>query len=113
VDWQNIVGVAGFIIAVGSLSLVGLMRERLSNQGAAIDEFRNRVGDLEKERNSLRADLSEVQSENKLLNTMVMGKVEWVAITDQLEEHHRQALQQWAGINRRLDTIHVDLSGGK
>jgi hypothetical protein len=111
-DWQNILGIAALIVAVGSVSLVGLMRERLANQGASIEEFRGRVGDLERERVTLRADLSEVQSENRVLKAMVTGKVEWTAISDQLEEHHRQAIVQWAGINQRLDTIHEDLSGG-
>lgn len=111
-DWQNVLGIAAIIIAVGSISLVGLMRERLANQGAALDEFRDRVGDLERERVSLRSEVSEVQSENKVLKAMVTGKVEWTAISDQLEDHHRQALQQWAGMNQRLDMIHADLTGG-
>lgn len=109
-DWQNVLGVAAFIIAVGAISLVGLMRERLANQGTAIDEFRGRVGDLETERASLRAERSELQSEVRVLKALVTGKVEWGAISDQLEEHHRQALKQWAGMNTRLDTIHADLS---
>jgi hypothetical protein len=111
VDWQNVLTISGAITAIGAITFVGLMRERLANQGKAIDEFRGRVGDLEKERMDLRAQLGEAQSETKVLKAMMTGKVEWVAISDQLEEHHRQALAQWAGMNTRLDMIHADLSG--
>lgn len=111
-DWQNILGVAAIIVAVGSISGVGLMRDRLANLNASNDELRSRMADVEKERNEDRAKLAEVVAENKILTTMVQGRVDWGAISDLLEEHHREAIKHWADLVLRLDQIHSDLTGG-
>lgn len=108
-DWSTVLGAAAVVMALASAAGLGLTRSHVSGLREARDDLQKRVDFLEKERAEIRAELVEVKSENKLLDAMVKGKVEWVAISDLLEEHHRQALQQWTGMNTRLDTIHADL----
>jgi hypothetical protein len=112
VDWQNILGVAATIFALASAAGLGLMRGTLNNLRDSNGDLRARVGDLEKQRSEDHARIAEVESENKLLNAMVTGRVEWVAISDQVEEHHRQSLASWNRIVGQLEQIHSDLSGG-
>jgi hypothetical protein len=111
VDWQNVLGVAATIFALASAAGLGLMRGTVANLRASNDDLRLRVGDLEKERSEDRASLAEVRGENALLRSMVTGKVEWVALTDQLEEHHRQALKHWSKIAAGIEAINRDLGG--
>jgi hypothetical protein len=101
-DWQNIVGIAGFIIAVGSISGIGLMRDRLSVLKDSNEDLRARDNDRGKELADIRTELAEVQAENRLLKAMVTGRVEWTAISDQLEEHHRQSLAAWKRIENKV-----------
>lgn len=112
-DWQNVLGVAATIFALASAAGLGLMRGTLGNLRASNEDLRARVSDLEKDRVEKTAALAEVSSENRTLKAMVTGKVEWTAISDQLEEHHRQSLASWLAIGQRLEVIHGDLSGGK
>lgn len=109
-DWQNILGVAATIFALATAAGLGLMRGTLGNLRAMNDDLGKRVEFLEKDRIEKTAELAEVRSENRTLKAMVTGKVEWTAISDQLEEHHRQALGSWARIETRLETIHRDLT---
>lgn len=112
-DWQNVLGVAATIFALASAAGLGLMRGTLGTLRASNDDLRSRVTDLEKDRVEKTAKLAEVQSENRTLKAMVTGKVEWTAISDQLEDHHRQALASWKSIGTSLEQIHDDLSGGE
>lgn len=104
-DWQSFLGTAATIVALGSFAGLGLMRGTLSNLRESNTDLRSRVADLEKDRAEDRAELAEVKGENRLLKSMMTGRVEWSAIGDQLEDHHRQALVQWAGMNDRLDIL--------
>lgn len=84
---------------------VGLMFGSLRTLRDTANDLRNRVGDLEKERIEDKGALAESRSENVLLKSMVTGKVEWVALTDQLEEHHRQALAYWGRTDKQLGDL--------
>lgn len=98
-DWQNVLGVAATIFALASAAGLGLMRGTLGNLRSSNEDLRNRVTDLERDRADDRAKLAEVESENKVLKAMVTGKVEWTAISNQIEDVHRIVV----GIDRKLD----------
>ena len=79
-------------------------------------DLRARVADLESGRESDRAKIAEAEAkanealaENRLLTSMVQGRVEWTAISDQLEEHHRQSLDWWGRIDGHLAEIETTL----
>ena len=110
-DWQSFLGTAATIVALGSFAGLGLMRGTLSGLRDSNADLRARVGDLEKDRVEKTAELAEVRSENRLLKAMVTGKVDWTAISDQLEEHHRQAVKHWGKQTALLTQIHTDLKG--
>jgi hypothetical protein len=109
-DWQNVLGVAATIFALASAAGLGLMRGTLTTLRSSNDDLRNRVSDLEKDRVEKTAELAEVRSENRTLKAMVTGRVEWTAISDQLEEHHRQSLGAWKRMDANLTKIHRDLN---
>lgn len=66
-----------------------------------------RITDLEAQVIRTKADLAERNSEVSILKSMVTGKVELIALGDQLDEHHRQAVVHWT----RLDSHVQELPG--
>lgn len=91
---------------------VGLMFGSLRTLRDTANDLRARVGDLEQERANdkeekaaLASALAEQTSENHLLKTMVMGKVEWVALTDQVGDLHKQTLVWWRKADETMAAI--------
>lgn len=83
-------------------------------------DLRARVSDLESERADdeakiarLEGSIREQVGEIKLLSSMVQGRVDWTAIGDQLEEHHRQALGYWSRTEQHLAGIQTALENRK
>jgi hypothetical protein len=83
-------------------------------------DLRARVTDLEQERSERDAKIAAIElivtereAENKLLSSMVQGRVDWTAIGDQLEEHHRQALLWWSKTEQHLSSIEKSLKGNR
>lgn len=115
-DWDLLGRIVTGVLSVTTIiatALVGVLFGSLKTLRDTANDLRSRVSDLEKERTEDRAEIAEAQSENKLLKAMVTGKVEWVALTDQLEEHHRQAVAWWAKTEARLTEIAAALKGGR
>lgn len=108
-DLNGIVSLALFVAA----AVAALNWGRVKNLRDTADDLRKRVDDLEKERAEDRAEKAELTAENSLLKAMVTGKVEWVALTDQLEEHHRQALGFWEEALQLLRAMHAATTSGE
>lgn len=99
-------------------ALVGLQIGTVRTLRESNKDLRDRVADLEKERLEDKGEivkrdgrLAEKDSEIKLLRAMVTGKVEWIAVTDQLEDHHREAISHWTSTEAQLDQILAKLRG--
>lgn len=94
-------------------ALVGLQIGTVRTLRESNKDLRDRVTDLEKERLEDKAENAELHSENQLLKAMVTGKVEWIAVTDQLEDHHRDAMAHWSTTEARLAEILKTVGGAK
>lgn len=108
-ELQNLLSTALAIVSIATLAGLGLMRGTVSGLREQNGDLKERVAYLEKGRAEDHAHIAENAAENKMLKTMMTGKVEWVALTDQLEEHHRQALAWWLKTGQVLDDIRVAL----
>jgi hypothetical protein len=107
-DWSSIQPVlAGVLFVTTAIATagVGLMFGSLKTLRDTAEDLRNRVADLERERAEDKAAAAEMSSENALLRAMVTGKVEWVALTDQLEQHHREAIGHWTRTEATMSQI--------
>lgn len=109
---QDIVLAVMAIMVTITTALVGLQIGTVRTLRESNRDLRDRVADLEKERLEDRAEIverdgriAEKDSEISLLRAMVTGKVEWIAVTDQLEGHSREALTHWKATEERLDEI--------
>lgn len=108
VDWDLLGRIVTGVLSVTTIiatALVGVLFGSLKTLRDTAADLRSRVGDLEKERTEDKAAVAEKDAENKLLKSMITGRVEWVALTDQLEEHHRQALTWWKKADEHLSAI--------
>jgi hypothetical protein len=114
-DWGTvqtvILGVLAVITTI-TTALVGIQIGTVRTLRESNNDLRARVGDLETERLNDKAKIverdgkiSERDSEIALLKAMVTGKVEWIAVTDQLENHHREALEWWEKADGHLSAI--------
>lgn len=95
-DWQNVLGVAATLFALASAAGLGLMRGTLGNLRASNTDLRDRVTDLEKLRGEDRQKITLLEGKVKAseerehyLQSLVQGRVDWTAISDQLEDVHR------------------------
>lgn len=107
-DWgliRSIVLTVFGVTTVIATAGLGLMFGSLRTLRDTANDLRLRVGDLEKERAEDKAEKAELLTENRLLKTMVTGKVEWVALTDQLEDHHKQAVVWWRQADETMTAI--------
>lgn len=107
-DWDNFRSIVTGVLSVATIistALVGVLFGSLKTLRDTANDLRNRVGDLEKERAEDKATIAEKDAESRILKSMVTGKVEWIALTDQLEEHHRQALSWWKHADGQLEAI--------
>lgn len=108
--WDSFQAILTGALAVATIiasALVGILFGSLKTLRDTANDLRNRVSDLEDERTRDKAEIAEEKAKSKILQSMVTGRVEWVALTDQLEEHHRQALTWWAKADGHLGDIPV------
>lgn len=96
---QPIVSGVLFVATLISTAVVGVLFGTSKTQNATIEARGIRIADLEGEVVRAKAELAEVRSESSVLKSMVTGKVELIALGDQLDEHHRQAVSHWTQID--------------
>lgn len=92
-DWQNIIGIAAVIVAIGSVAGVGLLRDRLTVLKDSNDELRVRVGDLEAERardkaenTELRAQVNQLSHDADVLRSAVRDRANYETLISQVDE---------------------------
>ena len=90
-------------------ALVGIQIGTVRTLRDSNNDLRARVVDLERERTEDKAAIVERDAENSLLRAMVTGKVDWVALTDLLEHHHREALDWWKKADERWATLPAEI----
>lgn len=92
-DWQNIVGISGALVAIGSLAGIGLIRDRLQNLSALNDELDKRVNFLEKasardavEKAELRTEIATLTHDAEVLRSVVRDRANYETAIAQLDE---------------------------
>lgn len=81
------------IVAGGVAILAYGSNKVLRDTGA---DLRQRVEDLEGERDSIRARADSAAAELKVWQKAVTGEVQLAAILDLLGDHHRESVAEWA-----------------
>lgn len=104
-DWQNIVGVAGFIVAVGSLSGIGLMRDRLTVLKDLTSDLERKIDFLEKQRHAddvektaMQSEITRLKDHEEYTATLIRDRANYGAFSDQLDDIHRIVV----GIDRKV-----------
>jgi cell division protein FtsB len=105
VEWQNILGIAAVIVAIGSVAGVGLLRDRLSVLKDSNDELRDRITDLENERArdkvenaALKAEVATLSHDADVLRSAVRDRANYETISSQVDEVLRVVVK----IDKRL-----------
>ena len=94
-DWGTILPATLTVVLVVTAGLLGLQQGTVRTLRDSNQDLRNRRDDLEKENLGLETRVSKLAAENDVLKSIVTGEVHWAALNDQLEEHHKQAVDYW------------------
>jgi hypothetical protein len=115
-DLQPIISGVLAVVSIVSAALVGVLvgtqktlRDTVADRGVRIEDLEKeqarKDSEHAKELAARESELTEANSENRILKSMVTNKVEIVALTDLMDEHHRQATHTWASIDGHIEQI--------
>lgn len=93
------------VAVVAGLSFGSRKALRESNQ-----DLRDRISDLEKKATNQTAEIAELQSSNKLLNSMVTGEIHWKALAEAQDQFIRDAHKHWGDEHESLTNVVSALS---
>ena len=119
-QWAAVlIPILGVTTVIGTV-LAALVYGGLRTLRSTNSDLRDRVGDLEKGREADRTTIAEQathiaqqDTEIEALKSLVTGRVEWVAVSDLLEQHHTEANGHWSTTETYLDRIAAILEGKK
>lgn len=117
--WDSIQPVASgvlFVVTVIASAVCGVLVGTNRTNKDTIEARGIRIADLEadvarkdtehaKELAAKNSELTEANSENRILKSMVTNKVEIVALTDLMDTHHKEATHTWASIDGHIEAI--------
>ena len=90
--WQDILGLIAIVVAVGSASAIGLMRDRLRVLADLKDDLESRIDFLEKkdtrneaEKVEMRSEIARLQDHEEYLTSLVRDRANYTTISVQLE----------------------------
>lgn len=70
-----------------------------------IADLANRVEHLEKDRDEKTAALAQITADRDALARVITGEAHWVALGDQLNDHHQEANDHWTKTQAHLEQI--------
>lgn len=97
-DWGNLSGILTaflgiVVIVVGGAAALQYGTVKVLRETAS--DLRARVEDLEKSRTKDRAENAQLIADRDALSRVVTGEAHWVALGEQLDAHHREAVEHW------------------
>lgn len=115
-SWLNILGVAGAIIGIASMTGLGFQQGRVTGLRGDVDDYEKRLSVAREEIDELKAGREEdartiasMRSDIRLLQSMVTGEVQWRATVDLMEHHHTRAERYWEATSETLERILAEL----
>lgn len=98
------------IVAIATLAGLGLMRGTITGLRESLSDARAEIADKDRRLTENDRKLAELESRVAVLTSTVTGEVHWVALEQQVDEHHKTAMTQWADIRTVLGDIHLLLA---
>jgi hypothetical protein len=105
VDWQNVISVGATIVALTTLAGLGLLRGTVIGLREQLNDERGLTASLRARRDEDAAKIAQLTTDLAALGRVVTGEAHWIAIADQLEEHHGVAVIHWKNERELLDEI--------
>lgn len=104
-DFTNLLTAVFGVAALIGGGLAGLLYGGLRTLRDSNKDLRDRVADLEKDRAEEKTAKAELTTEVRFLRSALAGKPEWIALTDQMEEHHKASLAAWAMLAEQISEL--------
>ena len=101
-DFSTLLSTALAVVTLATAGGFGLMRGRVTNLREDLRDTRETNAELRTERqedraliDQLRAEADNAREQLDALARVVTGEVHWIALGDQLCEHHAEAREYW------------------
>lgn len=93
------------VITLATAAGVGFQRGKIAKLRGDVTEAEERATRLERTLTETRTELALARTDLQALGRVVTGEAHWIAIGDQLETHHTEAMQHWEGEQSTLERI--------
>lgn len=101
----QLLSVASILIAVATFVGLGLQRGIVISLREQTGDYEKRIAFLEAERTRDQATINQQRGDLAAMQRVVTGEVQWQAISDLLDHHHKRAEEQW----RRHEALLVEI----
>lgn len=110
------------IVSLATLAGLGLLRGTVTNLREQLKDAREEIADKDRRHHEETAEntrrvteaektIARQAADIDALNRVVTGEVHWLALGEQLDEHHRQASEHWAQDEALLTEIRDTIRG--
>lgn len=95
------------VSTVVAMVLFGLAMGLLTTLRNSNKDLRDRVGDLEKDRDEDEKHIAQLEADNTVLKRIATGEVQWQALSDLLDQHHKESMTAWNEIKAAISATHT------
>lgn len=95
------------VITLATAAGVGFQRGKIAKLNSDLTESDARATRLERALADTRTELATAQTDLAALGRVVTGEAHWIAIGEQLDHHHQEAMTQWKRERDALERIAV------
>lgn len=107
------ISVGATIVALTTLAGLGLLRGTVIGLREQLNDERGLSASLRTRREEDGAKIAQLTTDLAALSRVVTGEAHWVAIGQQLDQHHERATEHWQEQRTLLTAIRDNLKGSK
>ena len=109
----GVVAAIASTLAAITYSVTRTLREANNDLRARVSDYKAAQEDDAEKIAEQAIQIAQCGTEIETLKALVTGRVEWVAVSDLLEQHHSEANTHWTTTEGYLDRIARTMEGGK
>lgn len=94
-DLSRLITVALAVVSIATLAGLGLLRGVVTNLREQLKDAREEIADKDRRLTTAETKVIQLSTDLDALGRVVTGEAHWVAIGQQLDQHHTDATTHW------------------